>query len=405
MTDVLPLRIYAWADNILEDSTVLRPDGLSTMDTTYTAANLYDWNPGKPGILAPWWTFRDGSSYGLDNHVITAEYPPGTGTDMAIPPQGYTSAALATVLDGLMGWIPAIQWAHSSTTNKWTAGSAMTWQLMWTNGLPQQRCAATLGYDGSADDTGATSYVSDDPTVCSDAQLVGWDTSAVTREKPVKCVMIYMGPSVLGTTDTVTCYGSTKDHGGDWMAWDGGSEYKGDEQTLKDDGVNHLHLWFPEDDGMTSPLRYWMIVVKRKATATSATRTKIGVAGIWHDCWYENDYNYDAPWSPELVRMDVTSRAPGGGGLSLSRNREHFRITMPFRQWPGTVYRALAKLRWKHGLQPHLVVCNPANVVTDNAIFGTIEELSKIKYYNVEEDADFDMVIEQVPMEARGPLT
>ena len=408
MTVTLPLRVYAWEDNILENVDILVPGGTSTVSATYTQVNLYDWNPGLPCILRPWWVFRDGAGPGLQNNLFPLDYPAGTPVaDLQIPVAGYNEDTVTSTIEGLVGPIVGglTNGAYSLTTHKFSIASTSSFDLPWTRLQINQRCGTTLGYDTSTDDSGAASYTADNATVCEDAQIVGWDCGDYTRAKPVKCVMIYMGPSVLGSTDTVTAYGSNKDHGADWMAWDGAAEYQGEEQLLHSNGINHMHLWFPEDDGIDYGLRYWMIAVKRRAAAGAATSTKIGVAGIWTEAWYEDDYNYSAPWVPEIVTGDVSSRAPGGGGLAVARNREHFRITLPFRQWPGATYRALAKLRWKRGLTPHLFVCNAKDVVTDNAIFGTIEGLKHKGYSNVEEDADFDMIIEQVPMEARGPIT
>ena len=400
---VQSLRVYAWPDELLQDATGLDPDGGVCVDPTYGYSYASTRSPGHPVILAPWFIIRQAGDPGPPSNHIYWRTPTGAPQihNATLVAGGYSADTLSTELETRVA-ISGFSASYSTTTQRWTLSASVTFDLLFSTDEESQALGNILGF-GTSDQTGASSYTGD-PVVCQDAQPLIWDLGA-RDGSAIECVMVYAAGRMVGSADNIRIYGSNANLGGDWRSWEADAAYKGASQDLHDDGVNHLHLWFPADDGQSARLRYWSMWVFRAGSATAATRSAYGVCGMWDTAWYDGDYSFSAPWAASLVDGETALMSPAGGGYTRSAARESYRVIMPFRDWPGSSFRELARLRTNHGKDAHLFVADASSVVVDNAVFGVIDSLSMDGYHDVEEIADFTLEIQQVPMEARGDPT
>lgn len=112
-------------------------------------------------FLYGWETFATGAS---QNNILDF-VDNGTTYAATIPEGVYTPAEFAAEVQSQMRSETGNSnqtCTFSFSTQKFTLGGTATFQLLWSSGAnATETCAGLLGFDESADDTGATSYTSD----------------------------------------------------------------------------------------------------------------------------------------------------------------------------------------------------------------------------------------------------
>lgn len=206
---------------------------------------------------------------GFSNKLDFTEGVTGDATATLAAGNYATGAALATELQTRINAAATDNTytvSYSSTTNKFTiardVGSA-SFGLEWSTGAEAEKsCGIDIGFDTSADDTGATSYVGDNAAYKS-RELVKADLGSALSVQAAAVINHNIGAS-----GTITLQGNTTDP----LTWVSPTV---DQALAGDADIRAAYI-------STQTLRYWRLVVDDVSTNTNGY-TEIGV-------WFAGPY-------------------------------------------------------------------------------------------------------------------
>lgn len=261
--------------------------------------------------------------------------------------------------------------AYSSTTRKYTISrGAGNFDIIWTYSAITAALAYTMGYDPSADDTGAATYTSDDAVYSRNSQFAIWRyaTGIVNVER------LMVSGTNLASTEQIKIYLSNINHGGLPTAWAAAS-WSGTAATATQSKTNDTYIWEPDELGS----EYLAIFVDRSANTNQDIQDplKIGAIGIWTNAGFDG-----ADYSDRTIRSvyetnrgfeDQFSEAALGGNLDIGKIRGWRETTMNFGSWPEGAFYALDSYIDKYRAEAHLFLLDPDDDSDpDKVIFGYI---------------------------------
>lgn len=368
-----PLRLYLFEDSLLPTTA----SSSSRANVLLPASNLDNHRPGVMMELGESFQIRQGGA-GQNNHLFLKYPSAGAQFQLILTGGGYDGNSLAAHLQSWFQGVDAgFSVSYSTTTRKWTISHSSTnFDLLWNTGGPVQHTLAdTLGFSDTADDTGASSYESDDEVFVKDYQWITWwiQPSAKAIMPALSCAMFY---STNITDDAARFHfsGHTADLGGDPMAWASSAAYRGVARPATQSEFNDLYLWCPDDDGSPNSLRWWQLGIYRgDEDQATMPALRIGVGAMWSAAWFDGgtwERNYHTPWEWALVGGNVANFAPDGGGMERGQSRGYAQAVLPFTEWDEDTYREFWRFKHQHDRKPVLLLADADDLGTTTASAG-----------------------------------
>ena len=347
-----------------------------------------------------------------NNFTITVG---ATTTLIPLTAGGYAGDDLATHIvarAAVYGY--TIGCAYSETDRTFKISAAFAFDIGWNSaGTHAQALAQMMGYDHTADDTGASTYKSDDETYIQTPQWIGWDLSSGLSggdlDTQLEAIHQY-ATNIGGSSPKFQLFGSSSAAG--WLGehpslWSTAA-YKGGTRVTTQSTINDLYVW-----GETQSAIRYLVLFCDRGTVTQATVEpwKIGVFECYIDATFDAvDYsrNFKAPWSTTPVNNDTFSIPGAGGGMEIGKARGRVEGRLTFAGWGQDAFTVFESLWDRYGREPGLWMIDPDDVsgqgayAPRKALYGFMESFSDVTVRGTAPVYDWNINLTSVPMQPTG---
>ena len=410
-----PARFFLFSESVVPSSV----DGsCRIVDATGAPfSNVDDYRPGRMFELGDSFILRS-SGTKENNDIEWTDSGGGSPYLVSMAAGSYTGAAssLPQIIANAMNAVSAnYSCSYSTTTRKFTiSNSASNFTLKCaTGGAVTQKFFETIGFDTSADKSGASSYTSDNEVYVEDYQ---WFTLSLGTSGTVPIEALFLYSTTLEQGASIKVYGHASDLGDDPDDWETHATYVGAERWATGSEFNDIFCWSPKDDG-SGALGHWMIRIDRSGDQADLASFKVGVMGMIANPRFDGaDYDRDfaTPWRWRLTGGNVGAWPADGGGYELGQRRGWVGVEMPFVEWDETTYKELAVLAHRYQGAPLLVMLDPddfgaysgdggsVDLAPEKVLFCTIDGDLDTTASGVEDHRTFTLRLRQIPMHPKG---
>jgi len=363
-----PPQIYRFANSLL--TSVISSSSEIVGSSDDYARNHY---PGKPLQLGESFHIIGNGSL-LSNHIRMTVG--GVTQNIPLTAGGYTGATLAAHLTAQIvatygagyacAWFP--------TTRKFGFSGVANFSIYWNTDPVTQNLAAVMGYDDSADDTGAQSYESDNAVYTRDYQWAVWNITQADKDTGVAITKVMVYGTNMRSVESIEVFAHTSNLGSNRDPWLGAA-IVGEKLTATQSRSNDIYIW--TFDG-TVEATFFAVFVNRAANTDQLGQDPLhlGCIGIWDDAGFDGDdygsRSFRAVWDTERVMKDTVSEPPDGGGVDFGVVRGVRQSTVGMGSWPVGAAHGLDGYIDKYRAEASLWQFDPSDYNRDNTLFGYV---------------------------------